>query len=745
MNILTYSQYLEELVSLLTAETPENQSKAYIEQDLIKLTSVIPKVDEKGVQQHTASGKYPNDFLSRILLDNFETLFQFIQEYSNISLTHHLNKFLVKLIHSLQFWEIYHLIYSLQHLRQFLTLLSFEVVDTLFGYLIRPPYNYFETNIYQGFQYPFPYPFYNYSYHILGDNISEKYNKIHIKPYIDITLKNIDVKSKRPRVKSYKDKREVKVYRKRLVDDQKSQLSSEPNELETTELGNLQDSEITQPSQEVTDPPYPLPEHYPPLQGEKRRGRKRKYKPEEGPLPIQDFVNEGDAISKVQQAQLMQIHQIQMIQQMQMQNGINYSQIPKVESPKSSEAPPIKDEPATTDEKKPRPRGRPRGRPKGRPKGSKNQPKPQKQLETTPSDNLPTNELEKSSSQVIIPPLPSMVPYGPVPTVQNGYQYPGMAYNRYIPVSYHPYQPMDYRGIPMPMPYYPGIPQDAPNPIEGDNVRATGNVTTKSTSRTGDSEERSGRNESPYVTTFDRNNDLDAEDMSETSKPEKEEGEVISDESSLQYKSHDKGPTHQCKLLDPNSLEPCLKLFYGKNELLRHQEFVHATRKRIYKCVYCAKDSDKVQSYPRHDSLSRHIRRKHQVTGKENKLAVNYAKENVEIIDDSNLRNHGQLLDIATQPLPHPPFLNPDFTLRSNITGFLSFNTNERHSPSEDESKKHKDDEKDDDDDKEPDVQDIPGTALPPFDYRNYPYTNFMPYYQPRPQLPTLDKDTHDP
>lgn len=130
---------------------------------------------------------------------------------------------------------------------------------------------------------------------------------------------------------------------------------------------------------------------------------------------------------------------------------------------------------------------------------------------------------------------------------------------------------------------------------------------------------------------------------------------------------------HQCHLTDPTTLRRCLKIFYGKNELLRHQEFVHATKKKIYKCVYCAKSGSKVQSYPRHDSLARHIRRKHGVTGKENKMAVNYAKENVEVIDDpmelvSKMRSFNK-------PLPHPQFLNSDFTIKSGYAEFMLFNS----------------------------------------------------------------------
>lgn len=87
---------------------------------------------------------------------------------------------------------------------------------------------------------------------------------------------------------------------------------------------------------------------------------------------------------------------------------------------------------------------------------------------------------------------------------------------------------------------------------------------------------------------------------------------------------------HQCDLIDPVFQIPCLKVFYGRNELLRHQEFVHATKKKIYRCQYCLRDDSNEQCYPRHDSLARHIRRKHGITGKENKMAVLLAKRNAD-------------------------------------------------------------------------------------------------------------------
>ena len=153
------------------------------------------------------------------------------------------------------------------------------------------------------------------------------------------------------------------------------------------------------------------------------------------------------------------------------------------------------------------------------------------------------------------------------------------------------------------------------------------------------------------------------------------------------------GVIHQCQLIDPHTMKACLKIFYGKNELLRHQEFVHATKKKIYKCIYCSRNGTKVQSYPRHDSLARHIRRKHGITGKENKMAVNYAKENVEVIDDPSKLPRNQSSGQFGKPLPRPQFLNSDFTIKSSYAGFLLFSTRDgqsRNQPGSSSSNKSK-------------------------------------------------------
>lgn len=153
---------------------------------------------------------------------------------------------------------------------------------------------------------------------------------------------------------------------------------------------------------------------------------------------------------------------------------------------------------------------------------------------------------------------------------------------------------------------------------------------------------------------------------SEDEKPE--EGEI-----SEEVARKKGGVLHQCHLTNPLTGQPCNKIFYGKNELLRHEEFVHATKKKIYKCIYCSLNGNRIQSYPRHDSLARHIRRKHGVTGKENKMAVEYAKENVEIIDPSLLA-----APLGAQPLPHPQYMNADFTLKPSYAGFSSFSSKVR-------------------------------------------------------------------
>lgn len=46
-------------------------------------------------------------------------------------------------------------------------------------------------------------------------------------------------------------------------------------------------------------------------------------------------------------------------------------------------------------------------------------------------------------------------------------------------------------------------------------------------------------------------------------------------------------PNHQCDLINPTTKEPCNKQFSRSYDLIRHQETIHATKKKIFRCVIC--------------------------------------------------------------------------------------------------------------------------------------------------------------
>lgn len=74
-------------------------------------------------------------------------------------------------------------------------------------------------------------------------------------------------------------------------------------------------------------------------------------------------------------------------------------------------------------------------------------------------------------------------------------------------------------------------------------------------------------------------------------------------------------------------------------------------------------------------------------------MAVNYAKENVEVIDDPSKLPRNQSAAQFGKPLPRPQFLNSDFTIKSSYAGFLLFSTRDgqnRNQPGSSSSNKSK-------------------------------------------------------
>lgn len=97
-------------------------------------------------------------------------------------------------------------------------------------------------------------------------------------------------------------------------------------------------------------------------------------------------------------------------------------------------------------------------------------------------------------------------------------------------------------------------------------------------------------------------------------------------------------PNHQCDLVNPSTGHPCNKQFSRSYDLIRHQETIHASKKKIFRCVICegrlngGPGNGKLKTFSRGDALSRHIKVKHGLGGQEAVELINDAKENVEFL-----------------------------------------------------------------------------------------------------------------
>ncbi|KAI5960333.1 RPN4 [Candida pseudojiufengensis] len=95
-------------------------------------------------------------------------------------------------------------------------------------------------------------------------------------------------------------------------------------------------------------------------------------------------------------------------------------------------------------------------------------------------------------------------------------------------------------------------------------------------------------------------------------------------------------PDHRCSLISPTTGLICNKQFSRPYDLIRHQNTIHASMKKIFRCVICegrykgGKGNGKEKTFSRGDALSRHIKIKHELVGEEALELINDAKRNVE-------------------------------------------------------------------------------------------------------------------
>lgn len=112
---------------------------------------------------------------------------------------------------------------------------------------------------------------------------------------------------------------------------------------------------------------------------------------------------------------------------------------------------------------------------------------------------------------------------------------------------------------------------------------------------------------------------------------------------STKSSNYDPDVVHECQLSsadEPNKL--CLRRFSRKYELIRHQETVHSKKKKLFKCYVCVKQNPSIgpRIFTRHDTLAKHIRVNHKISGKEAKSEVSFSKKHAEIVEEGDITVH---------------------------------------------------------------------------------------------------------
>ncbi|KAI5964702.1 TGL1 [Candida pseudojiufengensis] len=572
-DMVDYSASLQELLYLLVEEKQiDDHVRMNIEQSLVDIISYLPIVeDENFVPESLSKPKkdlsrkqkqnipkpsqaslmnYPNSYLSRIVIDNFELIMKFSTTYFNLSLSSKVTKYLVELIYQLHYWEIVHLTHlKKDQFSNFLKLIGFDIIETLFGKIIKPPENYLNDDMLQGLQYPFPYPFYNYSYHSFNSRAEDnKWENVNIKPYIDLRLKKSPIlngkKRGRKLKKIYLDENnddEPRVKRKR---GRKRKASTTASSLEPE---NIDLRESNTPS--ILD-----------------------FGEETDDNDLSGTMSNSESLDDEDVEDDSKVH------------GMVNSEIDQTEDE-------IFD--AEDDEEFVKVN------------------RPSRKTSTSTIETQSKNNLNANSKLIS-----------------------GSGSQRKSSTS----QISKKRGSSL---------LNTTNSNEK-NKTETQAKQNKSTAKRPILKGSESYDNNAQITSkqipaehFINNGGKVPDFLLEEDGTDQSLQNLRIDESNPDFLITERGKRiprtgiiHQCHLQDPTTNSKCFKIFYGKNELLRHQEFVHATKKKIYKCIYCQTQGHKIQSYPRHDSLARHIRRKHGITGKENKEAVNYAKEHCEIIDE---------------------------------------------------------------------------------------------------------------
>lgn len=107
--------------------------------------------------------------------------------------------------------------------------------------------------------------------------------------------------------------------------------------------------------------------------------------------------------------------------------------------------------------------------------------------------------------------------------------------------------------------------------------------------------------------------------------------------------NYDPDVVHECQLPSPDEPDKlCLRQFSRKYELIRHQETVHSKKKKLFKCYVCVKQNPSIgpRIFTRHDTLAKHIRVNHKISGREAKAEVAFSKKHAEVVEDGDITVH---------------------------------------------------------------------------------------------------------
>lgn len=158
LSVQDYSSKLQIILKLLSHDSSLSQSsRHFYEKSMEKLLSFAPKLIE--FHSHQKSNSENN--LSLIILDNYNELIHFIDNYPIITLSSQVMVFMVDLVYALNYWDICFLLVFVPEIVWFLQKIDFQIIHTSRGIVAIPPVDLLSDSLSFGLQNPLFFSFYS--------------------------------------------------------------------------------------------------------------------------------------------------------------------------------------------------------------------------------------------------------------------------------------------------------------------------------------------------------------------------------------------------------------------------------------------------------------------------------------------------------------------------------------------------------------------------------------------------------